>query len=310
MKKQPTDIGFNRTGVATSSLYAAKQVEASRESEPTEGDERALHEVRQDYQLDADPVGTMPPPLTLRGLAKSALKMLKGERPTVLLDKLGERCAYERTGTRLYQILVSRFEMFGEKDVGPTLVELRRFLGEEARHFELLVNALQSLGADPTVMTPCADTSAVMANGVIAVLTDPRTSAEQCLQAALVAELVDRDGWELLIDLARGTGLEDLAVEFEHALAEEENHLLHVRRWLAELTMAEARVRPPLELGSEPMQLLRQQRRRIDELVARIAEVDGQEETVVELASALQDEAEQLEAVGQELIARQTSSPN
>jgi hypothetical protein len=299
MKKQPTDMGMNRTGIAVSPLDAQRLMECAELTNPPRGDENDLADVRKEYQAEAEPLGTMPPPASLKGAAKSMMKMLKGEKPSVLLDKLGERCAFERTGTRLYQTLVSRFEQFDDLPGGPTIDELTHFLGEEARHFDLLVDALKSLGADPTVMTPCADASAVASSGIIALLGDPRTSPTQCLHAILIAELADRDGWELLIQLASGMGQEAMARDFTRALLEEENHLVHVRRWLADMTLAEANARPA-QLD-DPLQLLREQRRRIHELLAQAAHDEG---AVIELASALQDEVEQLEALGQEMIAR------
>lgn len=32
---------------------------------------------------------------------------VKGDSPTILLDKLGERLAFKRTGTRLYDALIT-----------------------------------------------------------------------------------------------------------------------------------------------------------------------------------------------------------
>jgi hypothetical protein len=37
----------------------------------------------------------------------------------------------------------------------------------------------------------------------VRVLTDPRSSLTQCLQAMLTAELTDNDGWQLLVDSAQ-----------------------------------------------------------------------------------------------------------
>jgi hypothetical protein len=48
----------------------------------------------------------VPPPTSMKGMAKSALQALKGEKATVLIDKLAERLAFERTGTRLYETLI------------------------------------------------------------------------------------------------------------------------------------------------------------------------------------------------------------
>ena len=40
---------------------------------------------------EAEPVGTMPPPSTVRGATTTAMKALKGEKANVLVDKLGKK---------------------------------------------------------------------------------------------------------------------------------------------------------------------------------------------------------------------------
>jgi hypothetical protein len=98
------------------------------------------------------------------------------------------------------------------------------------------------IGGDPTVQSPCADVAGVASMGIMQVLTDPRTSITQCLQAMLVAELTDNDGWMLLIKLADNLGYVDMKAEFEAALQSEELHLQDVRAWLSECVMDQAQV--------------------------------------------------------------------
>jgi bacterioferritin (cytochrome b1) len=158
----------------------------------------------------------------------------------VLLDKLSERLAFERMGTRLYDALINKCEVLGESSPGPTLAALRRIRDEEAQHFLLLNRAVAALGGDPTVQSPCADVAAVASLGLLQVLTDPRTSVPQCLQAILTAELTDNDGWRMLIDLASTLGHAELAADFEKALENEEEHLVSVRDWLSEEVLKQA----------------------------------------------------------------------
>ena len=70
--------------------------------------------------------------------------------------------------------------------------------------------------------------------GLVAVLTDPRTTLTQCLDALLTAELADNDGWKILIAMAEASGQDELAQRFATALAEEDHHLASVRAWIAE----------------------------------------------------------------------------
>ena len=111
---------------------------------------------------------------------------------------------------------------------------------EEAQHFRMLIDAIESFGGDPTAQTPCADVVAVSGMGWVQAVTEPRTSFTQSLNAILVAELADVEGWELLIALMQKAGHEDVAQRFAAAHREEENHLDHVRRWVTQLTLAEA----------------------------------------------------------------------
>src|SRR5690606_21088393 len=99
------------TGIHMSPSDSKEAIAAAQNAIPTsEGDHTSLDVLRSDYVRDAEPVGTMPPPGTLKGALKSGLDMITGDRPQVLLDKLGERAAFERGGTRLYDALLSKFD--------------------------------------------------------------------------------------------------------------------------------------------------------------------------------------------------------
>jgi bacterioferritin (cytochrome b1) len=160
----------------------------------------------------------------------------------VLLDKLSERLAFERMGTRLYEALLNKVEMLGESEPGPTLEDIEHIGSEELEHFLLLNRTIEDIGGDPTVQSPCADVAGVASMGIMQVLTDPRTSLPQCLQAILTAELTDNAGWELLIKLADNLGHDEMKAEFEEALAHEEEHLQNVRAWLSECVLEAAEV--------------------------------------------------------------------
>jgi len=190
------------------------------------------------WARDADPVGAMPP----RGTVNES-----GE-PTVFLDRLGERIAFERSGVRLYEALIVKLEASDRQQGGPTREDLEHIRDDELRHYAMVRDAMRRLGADPTAMTPSADVSAVMGLGLVQVLNDPRSTLTQCLEAILVAELVDNDAWVLLADLADELRQDDLARDFRGALGQEEVHLEQVRSWIA------AAVRDQAGLGRTPPQ--------------------------------------------------------
>lgn len=249
---QATVPGANRTGAATSPEGTQAMMEAAAELTPTATiDVEAIRTERIRSITEAESVGSIPPVEGDAGLG-------------VLLDKMGERLAFERTGTRLYDALITKYEalsrvegsalppaseaaadnkeglaLSGLEDETPaqTLVRIR---DEELAHFRLLADAMTALGADPTAQTPCADVVGTASMGFMQVLTDPRTTLAQCLNTMLAAELADNAGWELLIQLADDAGETDLAGQFLAALSEEQEHLTIIKSWLTALVSSGA----------------------------------------------------------------------
>lgn len=249
---KPTDTGMNRTGIGTAPAEAKKTIEGAQQGVPVAAaDSTPIEALRTELSRQVDPVGTVPPPASLKGLVKTAAEMLKGNKPTVLLDLIGERLAFERTGTRLYEALLSKFEAGDPHPSGPTRAELEQIRDDEHAHFMLLKESMERLGADPTAVTPCADIAAVASLGLLQVVTDPRVTLTEALKAVHIAELTDNDAWMALSDLAEQLGHDELAQEFRRALAEEEEHLRLVRSWVTASIEGQAGV----EQGAgEPLQ--------------------------------------------------------
>lgn len=236
--------GMNRTGMVIAPLMGPEMVEGAAAAAPSsEGGPEQITLRRGEYIREGYPVGSAPPPpVSLKGVVEGAAQLVGMTTGlATLTDKLSERIAFERTGTRLYDALINKCEVLGVGAPGPTLAQLREIRDEEHRHFLLLKETVTELGGDPTVMSPCADTSAVASLGLLQVLTDPRTSVAQSLQAILTAELTDNDGWQMLIDLTQALGHEEMAGRFRGALANEEKHLASVRGWLSGMLMEEAK---------------------------------------------------------------------
>lgn len=230
---RPTDLGINRTGIFLSPLDGPATVEGAREGRPTSpGTEQELAEVRKQFAEEASPIGHMPPPARLRGLVETSKSLLRGHKNTVLLDKLGERLAFERTGVRLFDALIVKLDAQGSWDGGPTRDVLVEFRTDEANHFTLAHELLVGLGADPTAMTPSADLVGVEGSGVLQTVTDPRTTLAQGLHAHLIAELVDAAGWDQLVSLARALGDEPMAARLREAHVVEVRHRDTVMTWL------------------------------------------------------------------------------
>jgi rubrerythrin len=215
------DKSSNKTGAELRPAYTAAMEAATDEFPPTStgspfGADVVRIETAQSVEQKDLGLGSVP-----------------GPAPKLLFDKLGERLAFERTGVRLYEIMISKLEAFGGYQGGPTREQLLKILNEEHRHLALLHGAIQRLDGDPTAMTPAADVAGTIAQGVIQVVSDPRTTVVQGLEAMMVAELADGAGWRGLIEITRKAGHRDLADRFEEAEEVEEQHRAKVEAWLA-----------------------------------------------------------------------------
>lgn len=188
--------------------------------------------------LEADCVGSVPMPARVKGMASTLLDKIKGHKPELLIDKLGERMAYERTGVRLYEAMIVKTGADADGPMIP-IAERKRIRDEEQSHFQLVAHQLQSIGADPTAMTPCADVVGVAAAGYVQVINDPRITVPQALKSILMNEFGDNAGWELLIERAEESGHTHMAEEFTTALHHEREHLATVQGWLRQAVLAE-----------------------------------------------------------------------
>ena len=237
-------IGMNRTGLDMAPMSKGPLVEfaqenAGRAAPATHG----LEAIRRDYTLEADRVGSVPLPLSVKGMASTMMDKITGNNPEVLIDKMGERLAYERTGVRLYEAFLLKLEAAaaeGVEEPHVDIAEVRRIHDDERSHALLLAQCLLELGADPTAMTPCADVAGVAAQGHVQVLGDPRTTVAQALNSMLMIELGDNASWQLLAELAGEAGHTTMAERFSSALATEERHLATVQAWMRETMLEHA----------------------------------------------------------------------
>ena len=234
---EATQIGQNRTGLQTSPL-SQEMTDSVQPVSAETAETSPLTAVRLDYIREAEPLGSIPPPATAKGVIKSAAKMLQGDRPQAFIDKLAERLAYERGGTRLYDAVIAKFIAHEDELADASLQELNEIRDEEASHAALIRACIEQLGADPTAQTPSADLVGVATSGFLQAATDPRTTLMQTLQVALAAELVDVASWETLISMAENMGQTDMAERFRHALEHENEHVAKVRGWYESLALA------------------------------------------------------------------------
>lgn len=239
MSHQEPTMGRNRTGIQMSPVHSKEMIEGvnnfswdtvSVSPEDPEG-------IEMDYLKSAHAVGSIPMPLTVKGMAKTGLDKLKGERPEIFIDKLGQRLAFERTGVRLYESLLRKCLAEDGLEPGINIPRLELIRNEELEHMFLLKHSLEAAGADPTAMTPSADIAAVASTGALQVVNDPRTSIAQSLEAILMIELADHDSWELLIEIALSQGQDRLAEQFTNALQAEQRHVQDIRTMLKSVVL-------------------------------------------------------------------------
>jgi hypothetical protein len=192
-----TSPGDNRTGSALSPKNVNLMLEAVRDlSPPIPISTLQMDIERQIYIIDADSVGSIPPSQK-PGRKPWGRRATKGEalELSLLLDKLGERMAFERMGTRLYGALITKYlalansgedplagvtlgapasgddprvENSRERNEAP-VETLQRLRAEELAHFRMLADCVKDLGADPAAQTPCADVIASASIGLMQV---------------------------------------------------------------------------------------------------------------------------------------------
>ncbi|HEX3479961.1 MAG TPA: ferritin-like domain-containing protein [Kofleriaceae bacterium] len=223
MKRQAensTTPGNNHTGLAPHPKERDDMVQGAREFKPTSsGGPDEIAQLRIAYARAGGPHGTM-----------STASVDPARLP--VLDKLGARLQFERTGTRLYDALISKLDAYGSFEGGPSRAQLLEIREQEFAHALLAQELIRGLGGDPTMVTPCASLQATASRGIVNVLVDPRTSLIDCLETILVAELADQDSWAALARSAEALGDAGMAAKITQAQQTELQHLKKVRGWL------------------------------------------------------------------------------
>jgi hypothetical protein len=226
---KPTDVGTNRTGVKAAPPQHVKETISGAVDAvpppPHPTDQPSALALRAEIASTSPPVGTMPP-------AAPDATTDETVTSTALLDKLGERLAYERGGVRLYEALLAKFDASHNHDPSITRAALVAIRDDELAHALMLAQCIEECGGDSTAVTPCADVVGVASSGFMQVLTDPRTTFTQCLGTMMMVEVGDLVSWELLAGLAAGLGMTALVERFQLALADEERHTQQLRAWL------------------------------------------------------------------------------
>ena len=158
-----------------------------------------------------------------------------------LVDKLCERLAVETGGVDIYRAAIAKIE-------DPTVAaRLERFMREEADHRDLLDAYLTKLGVgDSDRETPSARLARHEGEAYLRLVGEADTPA-QVLNIMLTIELMDETGWEMLINLGRDLGDDELVRTLHAALQEEKDHLRGVRGMLAQMNREMLMTGTPVE---------------------------------------------------------------
>src|SRR5690606_41896492 len=158
-------LGHNMTGAQMSPDDTQSMVDyTERRPADVPGDAQELKRAREHMNREEGDIGSVPIPGSAKGMLKTTFDKVLGNNPEVLVDKLGERLAYERTGVHLYEALIAKAQACesGGAELVPTLQQSRN---DEQAHMFLLINAIETLGAAPTAMTPGAGVIGVLEIG-------------------------------------------------------------------------------------------------------------------------------------------------
>ena len=156
---------------------SAELIQGAQKTVPTsERDGKQIASRRARYLKEGLLIGSAPIIISRSKTVGEEELSADADRMSVLLDKLGERLAFERQGTRLYEAFLQKLEAMPlASDSGPSREDLRHIYDEELEHFKLLQKGITGLGADATVQTPSADIAGVLSHGVLQIVSDPRT---------------------------------------------------------------------------------------------------------------------------------------
>lgn len=226
-----TTPGSNHTGLAVHPDQLQEMIQGAKEFPPTSsGGPSGIAELRVAYARAGEPHATMP---EASNVAADRL---------ALLDRLGARLQFERTGTRLYDALISKLDAYGGFEGGPTRQQLLEIREQELGHALLIQDLIRGIGGDPTVVTPCANLQATSSKGIGEVLVDPRTSFLECLETILIAELADQESWAALARTAEPLGDAGLSSRITQAQQTELEHLAKLRGWLEAADQARSKL--------------------------------------------------------------------
>ena len=146
-----------------------------------------------------------------------------------LVSLLAERATFERAAVALYDAVLDAAEDLDQPVVVASIDTLRLHRDEEEEHAEWVEGLIDKLGGSP--QPELANVAHREAYFLVDVVRDAHAarSALPIFYALLSSELMDVEGWKLLLEVADEVDDPDAVIELKMRVAREDRHLELVR---------------------------------------------------------------------------------
>ncbi len=168
-----------------------------------------------------------------------------------VIDLLCERLAFERSGVKLYDKILTEMKASQNPQITKMLEPMQEHRDQEKEHEEWLEAQIRSLGADDKKPTEMSRLVTKESQGIEEVVLKGTGQIAHLFHALLAAELVDNAGWDLLVQLADEADDSKARREFKKRLHEEEEHLILMREAMKKLSANEV-LGEKLQMPTEP----------------------------------------------------------
>lgn len=178
------------------------------------------------------------------------MNKLSQAHPEKLLDLLTERLTFERASVKLYDRVLAKMKGVSDPIISGMVEQVTKQRNEEKDHEEWLEEQVRTLGSDAHTETERSELIERESKGIVDVIMQD-DALPHLFHALLTAELVDDNGWKLLLQLADEAEDDVARTELRRRAEEEERHLVYVREVVAAFTRQEVlgkqvRIQPPL----------------------------------------------------------------
>lgn len=146
-----------------------------------------------------------------------------------LVDLLTERLEFERAAMGLYDALLGKLARLDDPKLTRLIPRLSQYRDEEVEHAAWLGGLVERLGGGPK-RTPLTQAVARETRALEDVVEHVNGSMLPAFHAMLSSELMDYEGWDLLLQIARDNGDEEVIPDLEMRLRHERAHLDLIRQ--------------------------------------------------------------------------------